>query len=109
MEPVNICVVGGAGYVGLVTGLGFAEIGNNVINVDIDQKRIHRLQNGGSPIYEEGILPVLRRNLDAGRIQVSSDLRSAVASSQVIFIAVGTPSREDGQADLSQVIQVAPI
>ena len=104
---MNICIVGGTGYVGLVTGLGFAEIGNNVINVDIDQKRIHRLQNGDSPIYEERILPVLRRNLDACRIQVSSDLRSAIASSQAIFIAVGTPSREDGQADLSQVIQVA--
>lgn len=107
MEPMNICVVGGTGYVGLVTGLGFAEIGNNVINVDIDSERIRMLQSGKSPIHEEGILPVLRRNLDAGRIQFSSDLSGAVASSQVIFIAVGTPSREDGQADLSQVIQVA--
>lgn len=104
---MNICVVGGTGYVGLVTGLGFAEIGHSVINVDIDRKRIQMLQDGESPIYEEGIQDVLQRNLDAGRIRFSDNLRDSVANSEVIFIAVGTPSREDGQADLSQIIQVS--
>lgn len=104
---MNICVVGGTGYVGLVTGLGFAEVGNNVINVDIDEKRIRMLQDGESPIHEEGIHEVLRRNLDAGRIHFSNDLSSGVADSDIVFIAVGTPSLEDGQADLSQIIQVA--
>lgn len=103
---MEICIIGGAGYVGLVTGLGFAEMGNHVVNVDIDGDRISKLQNGISPILEEGIEPILRRNLDSGRLEFSSDVQSAVVSSEFVFIAVGTPSLSDGQADLSQVISV---
>ena len=104
---MNICLVGGAGYVGLITGLGMADIGHSVINVDVDEDRVRTLQSGKSPIYEEGIETVLVRNFESGRLSFTTDLQSAVASSEVVFIAVGTPSLEDGQADLSQVIQVA--
>lgn len=103
---MEICVIGGAGYVGLVTGLGFAEMGNHVINVDVDGERIRNLRKGVSPILEEGIEPLLKSNLASGRLEFSSDLQSAVASSEFVFIAVGTPSLSDGQADLSQVINV---
>jgi UDPglucose 6-dehydrogenase len=106
MESMNVCVIGGAGYVGLITGLGLAEIGHQVTNVDVDQGRIRKLQVGESPICEEGIEPLLKRNLDAGRLRFSTDLVAAIKSSRVVFIAVGTPSLEDGQADLSNVIQV---
>ena len=103
----KICVVGGAGYVGLITGVGFADIGHCVTNVDVNRSRIEML-NAGTPVFhEEGLPPILKRNLDAQRIRFSTDLGEAVSSSEVVFIAVGTPSREDGQADLSQVIQVA--
>lgn len=104
---MQVCVIGGAGYVGLITGLGLAEIGCNVINVDVDKARISTLMAGESPIYEENIQEILKRNLASERIRFSTNLPSAVASSEIVFIAVGTPSREDGQADLSQVIQVA--
>lgn len=105
--PVDICVVGGAGYVGLITGLGLAEIGHRVINVDIDQSRVNRLQNGESPIHEEGIDSLLRRTLDSGRLHFSANFHESVKSSRVVFIAVGTPSQPNGEIDLSQVIQVA--
>ena len=107
MEPMNICVVGGAGYVGLITGVGLAEIGHRVTNLDVDQDRIYKLQAGESPILEEGLEPLLKSNLDAGRLRFSTGFDAAVSSSEIVFIAVGTPSREDGQADLSQVIRVA--
>ena len=107
MASLNVCVIGGAGYVGLITGLGMAEIGHCVISVDVDRDRIRKLRGGESPIYEEGIEPLLRRNLDSGRLRFSTDLRESVEPSDVVFVAVGTPSQEDGQADLSQVIQVA--
>lgn len=104
---MNICVIGGAGYVGLVTGLGLAEISHRVVNVDVDRERVCRLNAGDSAIYEEGIGPVLRRNLDAGRIRFTTNLAEGLAESEVIFIAVGTPSRQDGQADLYHGIRVA--
>ena len=104
---MDVCVIGGAGYVGLVTGLGLAEIGHQVINVDTDTARIERLQAGDCPIYEEGIGPLLARNLETGRIRFSMDLEEGVTWSQVIFVAVGTPAYQDGQADLTQVIEVA--
>ena len=105
--PINICVIGGAGYVGLVTGLGFSEIGHQVINVDVSQDRVDQLNAGKSPIYEEGIDHILRRNLNSGRIRFSTDLQSSVLNSQVVFIAVGTPSLPNGQIDLSQILEVA--
>ena len=103
---MNVSVLGGAGYVGLITGLGLAEIGHHVTNIDVDRPRIDRLQAGQSPIYEDGIEPLLNSNLDAGRLHFSTDLDGALTSSEVVFIAVGTPSQEDGRADLSQVMQV---
>lgn len=104
---MNVCVIGGAGYVGLVTGLGLAELGHRVVNVDVDADRVARLNRGDSPIYEDGIEPLLRRNLDSGRIRFTEALSDGLVESEVVFIAVGTPSQDDGQADLSAVIQVA--
>jgi len=103
----KICVIGGAGYVGLVTGLGLSELGHHVINVDVDQRSVNQLNAGESPIYEEGIDLVLRRNLGSGRIKFSTDLKSSVEDSLVVFIAVGTPSLPNGKIDLSQVMEVA--
>jgi len=103
---MDICVIGGAGYVGLITGLGFSEIGHNVINVDVDLKRIDLLSSGKSPLHEEGIETVLERNLAAGRLRFSADLSAALSASKIVFIAVGTPPGEDGRPDLSQIIQV---
>ena len=103
---MNVCVIGGVGYVGLVTGLGLADIGHSVVNVDSDRSRVVRVSGGDSPIYEEGIGPMLRRNLDAGRIRFTTELDEAVPESEVVFIAVGTPSLHDGQADLTAVIKV---
>ena len=104
---MNICVIGGAGYVGLITGLGLSHLGHQVVNVDVDLDRISMLRGGSSPIYEHGLEPLLKHNLDAGRIQFSTELASAVTASEVVFIAVGTPSQEDGYADLSQITNVA--
>jgi len=106
---VNICVIGGSGYVGLITGLGLAELGNKVISVDIDSDKVELLNQGRSPIYEEGVdlEEVLKRNLEGGWIEFTTDLERGVKHAEVIFIAVGTPEREDGEADLSQVIGVA--
>jgi len=105
-ESMNVCVIGGAGYVGLVTSLGLSEIGHHVIAVDLNQDRIRQLQAGECPIYEAGMQQLLDRNLREGRIRFSTDLSEAVFSSEVVFIAVGTPSHEDGQVDLSQVVRV---
>jgi len=106
---MKICVVGGSGYVGFITGLGLAELGNKVINVDIDDDKVELLNQGRSPIYEEGIdlEEILKRNLKAGRLEFTTDLVRGVKRAEVIFIAVGTPEKESGEADLSQVINVA--
>ena len=104
---MNVCVIGGAGYVGLVTSLGLSEIGHHVIAVDLNQDRIRQLQAGECPIYEAGMQQLLDRNLRESRIRFSTDLSEAVSSSDVVFIAVGTPSHENGQVDLSQVIEVS--
>ena len=92
---------------GFVTGLGLSEIGHQVINVDVDQDRILQLQGGGCLFHEPGVEGLLQRNLDAGRIRFSSDLDGAVAASQIVLIAVGTPSLDNGHADLSQIIEVS--
>jgi len=108
-NAMNITIIGGSGYVGFITGLGLAELGNSVINVDIDSAKVAMMNAGSSPIYEEDIdlSEVLQRNLDAGRIQFTTDLQRGVNHGEVIFIAVGTPEKENGEADLSQVIGVA--
>lgn len=108
-NAMNVTIIGGSGYVGFITGLGLAELGNSVINVDIDNDKVGMMNAGTSPIYEEGIdlSEVLQKNLDAGRIQFTTDLQRGVNHGEVIFIAVGTPEKENGEADLSQVIGVA--
>ena len=97
----------GTGYVGLVTGTCFAEMGNFVTCVDIDARKVERLQQGEIPIYEPGLEPLVLSNVKAGRLQFTTDLAAAMATANVYFIAVGTPPGEDGSADLRYVIEVA--
>jgi UDPglucose 6-dehydrogenase len=103
---MNICVVG-SGYVGLVTGACFAEFGLKVTCVDNDEKKIANLKQGIIPIYEPGLEEMVKKNVKDGHICFTSDLADAVQKALVIFIAVGTPPREDGSADLSYVEKVA--
>ena len=97
----------GTGYVGLVSGVCFAEMGNTVVCVDVDLEKIDTLKQGKSPIYEPGLECMLQDNINAGRISFTSDAVKAVRDADVIFIAVGTPPEEDGSADLHYVLQVA--
>ena len=97
----------GTGYVGLVSGTCLAEVGHRVVCVDVDQAKIQGLQRGVVPIYEPGLEPMVRANHAAGRLTFTTDAAAAVASAEVIFIAVGTPPDEDGSADLQYVLAVA--
>src|ERR671918_727346 len=97
----------GSGYVGLVTGACFAEVGNNVLCVDVDQRKVEMLKRGESPIYEHGLDDLLKRNLAAGRISFTTDAAEGVKHGLFQFIAVGTPPDEDGSADLKYVLAVA--
>jgi len=99
---MQIAVIG-TGYVGLVTGACFAEFGVDVVCVDIDAEKIKRLMDGQIPIYEPGLDQLVAKNAQAGRLTFSTDLKTAVEQSLVIFLAVGTPPREDGSADLSHI------
>ena len=103
---MHICVVG-TGYVGLVTGACLADFGNNVTCVDNDAVKIAKLHEGVMPIYEPGLDTLVDKNAKAGRLRFSTELAPSVKEALVIFIAVGTPPKEDGSADLSYVIQVA--
>jgi UDPglucose 6-dehydrogenase len=103
---MKIAVVG-TGYVGLVAGVCFADSGHAVVCVDIDEKKIGELRKGRSPIYEPGLEELLEKNLAAERITFSTDLDGAVRASEVVFIAVGTPERDDGSADLRAAMSVA--
>ena len=103
---MNICVVG-SGYVGLVTGAVFADLGNDVVCVDNDRAKIDCLRAGQMPIYEPGLEEMVTRNVGDGRLAFGTDLAAAVRQSDVIFIAVGTPSKDSGETDLSQVEAVA--
>jgi len=103
---MHIAVVG-TGYVGLITGVCFAEFGLNVTCVDNDERKIKLLKNSKVPFYEPGVEELLRRNLEAGRLHFTTNIAEAVDSSLVIFIAVGTPPRGDGFADLKHVEDVA--
>ena len=103
---MRIAVIG-TGYVGLVTGACFAEMGNHVVCVDKDAAKIAALESGRIPIYEPGLDEVVDRNVRAGRLQFTTDLASAIRESLVVFIAVGTPQGNDGRADLSYVEEVA--
>lgn len=97
----------GSGYVGLVTGVCFAEIGNTVYCVDIDQEKIKRLRQGKMPIYEPGLEHLLERNLHNGRIKFTDDLAEAVAQCSLLFLCLPTPPDEDGSADLQYVLSAA--
>lgn len=97
----------GTGYVGLVTGTCFSEMGNDVICVDVDAKKIARLQSGLLPIYEPGLLDLVRANVEKGTLQFTTEIQEALDKSELIFIAVGTPMGEDGSADLQYVLGVA--
>lgn len=97
----------GSGYVGLVTGACLAEYGNDVLCFDLDPRRIHILQNGGIPIHEPGLDALIARNVAGGRLAFTSDIAASVAHGEIQFIAVGTPSGEDGSADLRYVIAAA--
>jgi UDPglucose 6-dehydrogenase len=103
---MNIGIIG-TGYVGLVTGACFAESGNNVICVDIDEEKIRSLENGKVPFYEPGLDELVQRNLKEGRLRFITDISEAVQRSFIIFIAVGTPPNGDGSADIGAVLDVA--
>ncbi|HAN80050.1 MAG TPA: UDP-glucose 6-dehydrogenase [Gammaproteobacteria bacterium] len=100
-------VVVGTGYVGLVTGACFAEMGNHVVCVDIDKDKIKRLNRGDIPIFEPGLEQIVTRNTKRGSLEFSDDLKLSLDDTQLVMIAVGTPSGEDGSADLSHVLEVA--
>jgi UDPglucose 6-dehydrogenase len=103
---VRICVVG-TGYVGLVTGTCFSEFGVDVTCVDANEEKIRILNQGGVPIYEPGLDTMIARNVKEGRLSFTTDLKSAVERSLIVFIAVGTPPKADGSADLQYIEQVA--
>ena len=97
----------GTGYVGLVTGACFAEIGNDVLCLDVDARKIAILNEGGVPIHEPGLEPMVKRNVAAGRLRFTTDVDASVAHGALQFIAVGTPPDEDGSADMQYVIAAA--
>ncbi len=97
----------GSGYVGLVTGACFAEMGNNVICVDIDKEKVEKLKKGVVPIFEPGLEKLIKKNLEKGTIRFTTDMKFAIENSNIVFIAVGTPQSEDGSADLNHVVDVA--
>ncbi|RKX83658.1 MAG: UDP-glucose 6-dehydrogenase [Spirochaetes bacterium] len=101
----KICVIG-TGYVGLIASVGLADFGNKIIGVDIDANKVDLLNKGISPIYEPGVERYLNRNLESGRLVFSTDIAKSIQISEVIIIAVGTPPKENGEADLSFVESV---
>ncbi len=102
----KVCVIG-CGYVGLVTGTCLAELGNRVICVDNDEDRISLLKKGKIPIYEPNLKELVKKNVNLKKLSFSNSIKEGVEKSEIIFIAVGTPPREDGSADLSSVEKVA--
>ena len=103
---MRIAVIG-TGYVGLVTGSCFAEMGNHVICVDSNREKIQMLQSGKIPIYEPGLEEMVTRNMESGELRFTTSLAESLVKAQVVFIAVGTPMGEDGSADIDAVLQVA--
>lgn len=103
---MNISVIG-TGYVGLVVGACLAETGHDVVCADIDEGKVARLNGGEIPIYEPGLEPIVKHNLEEGRLRFTTDVADAVRGSRIVFIAVGTPPGEDGSADLKHVLDVA--
>ena len=103
---MKITVIG-SGYVGLVSGACLAELGNDVVCLDVDPRKIEILKQGGVPIYEPGLETLIKSNVAAGRLRFTTDVAESVAHGMVQMIAVGTPSGEDGSADLQYVINAA--
>ncbi len=103
---MNLTVIG-TGYVGLVSGACFAEMGNHVTCVDVDQQKINNLKLGILPIYEPGLEAIVKRNWDEERLSFTTNLSEEMENSNIFFIAVGTPPGEDGSADLQYVLAVA--
>ena len=103
---MKICFIG-TGYVGLVSGVCFSDLGNNVICIDKDKNKLARIESGDIPIFEPGLSELVRKNLDVGRLSFSDDLVGSIKKSDIVFIAVGTPTAKDGvSADLTQVFSV---
>ncbi|WP_456277534.1 UDP-glucose dehydrogenase family protein [Bacillus sp. AK128] len=103
---MNITITG-TGYVGLVTGVCLAEIGHQVICLDVDAEKVERMKAGISPIFEPGIEDLMKKNIEAGRLQFTADFHEAYMKAEVIYIAVGTPENEDGSANLSFIDEAA--
>ena len=103
---MHIAVIG-TGYVGLVTGACFAEFGVDVTCVDVDRSKIEKLNNGVIPIYEPGLDQIVEKNVKAGRLHFTTEIRSAVETAEVVFLAVGTPPKDDGSPDMSYYQQAA--
>jgi UDPglucose 6-dehydrogenase len=106
-RALPIAVVGGAGYVGSITAAGLAHLGHHVVAVDVNRERLEQLQEGGAPFHEPGLGALLQANLAAGRLRFTDALPQALAEARVAFIAVNTPRRDNGEADLSHIIDVA--
>lgn len=103
---MKIAVVG-VGYVGLVTGACFADLGNDVWCVDVDERKIENLKQGGIPIYEPGLKELVQKTVETGNLRFTTDINEALVQANICFIAVGTPTGEDGSADLKYVLAVA--
>ena len=103
---MNIAVIG-SGYVGLVSGTCFAEMGNKVTCVDIDQKKIQKLEEGIIPIFEPGLEQMVLKNVKDKNLFFTTNLGDAISDAEIVFIAVGTPMGDDGSADLQYVLAVA--
>ena len=103
---MKIAVVG-TGYVGLVSGTCFAETGNHVTCIDIDEKKVAKLKSGQIPIYEPGLDVLFDRNIRQGRLEFTTDLKEGIEGAKIIFLALPTPPGEDGSADLQYVLRVA--
>jgi UDPglucose 6-dehydrogenase len=103
---MKIAVVG-TGYVGLVSGACFSEVGIDVTCIDIDTKKIEDLRQGIIPIYEPGLKEIVEKNAQAGRLHFSTSLTDCLPGIEIIFLAVGTPPLDDGSADLSYIVEVA--
>jgi UDPglucose 6-dehydrogenase len=101
----RICVVG-TGYVGLIAAVGLSDFGNRVVGVDLDEAKVNQLSKGVSPIYEPGVEVYLKRNLESGRLRFTTNIDQSIQDSEVILIAVGTPPKENGEADLKFVKNV---
>jgi UDPglucose 6-dehydrogenase len=104
---VNVCVIGGLGYVGLVTSAGLAELGHTVAAVDVDQDRLARVGAGELPFHEPGLAELLARHLPAGRLRFTGSVAEGLRDARIVLVAVATPARPDGETDLAQVIAAA--